>query len=196
MVNCIVCGELLDGKKRKFCSPECDKKHHYQTHKEMYLKRISEWQKRNKERRKGISREWGRRNSKYYKPNKCILCGNDIIRENNYRKKEYCVGCRKNLLKNRAKNRSRAYQETIREVVIKTLGEKCVICDFDRIVEVHHINEKNNERGDWKSYLEEIKKGELLVLLCPTHHRLFHQKLLSNEELEKINIYVRDKYTI
>ena len=44
-------------------------------------------------------------------------------------------------------------------------AEKCIVCGFDEIVEVHHIDENRNNND---------KKN--LVFLCPNHHYLLHRK--------------------
>ena len=54
--------------------------------------------------------------------------------------------------------------------------KKCVICDEDKIVEVHHYDEnrKNN-------------KPENLIPLCPSHHQYIHSKFkhLVVDKVEK-----------
>lgn len=49
-------------------------------------------------------------------------------------------------------------------------GEKCFVCGFDEIVEVHHILPKH------KGGTDDI---ENLVLLCPNHHALADRGMLS-----------------
>ena len=43
--------------------------------------------------------------------------------------------------------------------------KKCIVCDFDKIVEVHHINEIHTDN-----------RPENLVFLCPNHHSMFHSR--------------------
>jgi|TARA_S200002703_G_C3639886_1_gene196465 hypothetical protein len=52
-----------------------------------------------------------------------------------------------------------------RTVAFKHHKKECAICGFDKIVEVHHIDEdsKNNS-------------PENLIPLCPNHHRMYHSK--------------------
>lgn len=56
--------------------------------------------------------------------------------------------------------------------------KKCIICDEDKIVAVHHYdhNHKNNEPAN-------------LVPLCPTHHNYVHSKY-KDLVVEKIDQYV------
>ena len=49
------------------------------------------------------------------------------------------------------------------------LGNKCIICKFDKALDIHFI----------------MNYGR--VLLCPNHHYLVHKKLISNEELIKLD---------
>jgi len=43
--------------------------------------------------------------------------------------------------------------------------KECVICGFDKIVVVHHMNEDHSDN-----------RPENLVPLCPNHHEMFHSK--------------------
>lgn len=64
-------------------------------------------------------------------------------------------------------DKSRAYNQRIRNKIdLKTFQkttEKCVICEFSQIVDIHHIdlNKNNNSPGN-------------LIGLCPNHHRMIH----------------------
>jgi len=183
---CLCCGKIFSGKRGKFCSEECTKKHHYQTHKKEYLKRIKDWQNDNKEKRRKTTREWSRRFNEYYKPNQCKKCGKEIIRDT-YRRKEFCYECRVFLIKNRQNKRATIYFKAKKELVLDLLGNRCKVCGFNRTLEVHHINERKGIRKDGaQNYLNQISKGEPLVLLCPNHHVLLHKRLLKKEELKLI----------
>lgn len=58
-----------------------------------------------------------------------------------------------------------------RTLAMKYLEPKCVVCGFDTIVEVHHINEIHSDN-----------RIENLVFLCPNHHRMYHSK--HKDEIE------------
>jgi hypothetical protein len=64
---------------------------------------------------------------------------------------------------------------------LKKIYNSCVICNFDRIVEVCHIIPASEE-------------GELsesnTIGLCPNHHHLFDNKQLTLEEAEKLSYKV------
>lgn len=58
-----------------------------------------------------------------------------------------------------------------RERAFKIYGTKsCLICGFDKVVEVHHIdhNHDNNVKGN-------------IVILCPNHHMMIHRSKYAEE---------------
>lgn len=76
----------------------------------------------------------------------------------------FCAGCYNfmfHLGKNKAYNYKKWYGLDIE--VYKKITEKCVICAFDKVVDLHHLDEnhKNN-------------LNENLIGLCPNHHKMLH----------------------
>lgn len=57
-------------------------------------------------------------------------------------------------------------------------GGRCIICGFDEVVEVHHINPRKIGGDD---------SPENLILLCPNHHALADQGMLSVKGIPLIN---------
>jgi len=57
--------------------------------------------------------------------------------------------------------------------------KKCIICDEDKIVEVHHYD------GDSKN-----NKPENLIPLCPTHHSYWHSRYRTHI-LDDVNKYAK-----
>lgn len=59
--------------------------------------------------------------------------------------------------------------------VWKELTHECIICGFDKIVELHHLDrdKKNNQRNN-------------LVGLCPNHHKMLHNEKYSDEVTKEI----------
>ena len=47
-------------------------------------------------------------------------------------------------------------------------GKKCLVCDEEKIVTVHHVNENHSDN-----------RPENLVPLCPTHHQYVHSRYRS-----------------
>ncbi len=64
---------------------------------------------------------------------------------------------------------------TNRYLYLKKLTRKCVICGFNEIVELHHLdkNRKNNCRDN-------------LIGLCPNHHKMFHTIKYREKILKKL----------
>ncbi len=58
----------------------------------------------------------------------------------------------------------------------RKLTKSCVVCGFDKIVDLHHLdyNRKNNSLSNF-------------VGLCPNHHKMLHNELYS-KEIEEILI--------
>lgn len=57
--------------------------------------------------------------------------------------------------------------------------KKCVICDEDKIVEVHH-SDGNNQNNT----------PENLIPLCPTHHKYYHSRYKKEVE-PQIKVYIK-----
>jgi len=88
----------------------------------------------------------------------CKRCGQKKI----IHAKNLCASCYNNVYhseNNKAYSQRKTNQISL--VTYKKLTEKCVICGFDRIVDIFHIdlNKKNNELSN-------------LIGLCPNHHRM------------------------
>ena len=65
-------------------------------------------------------------------------------------------------------------QTSARRIAFTYYPQKCVICGFDVVVNVHHITPKN-EGG--------TNKPANLAVLCPNHHAMADLNLLNREEL-------------
>ena len=55
------------------------------------------------------------------------------------------------------------------------ITEKCILCGFDKIVELHHLdgNKKNSQRNN-------------LMGLCPNHHKMLHNEKYKDETTKEI----------
>jgi hypothetical protein len=62
-----------------------------------------------------------------------------------------------------------------RKICFNKWEKKCVICGFDKVVDVHHLdhNNKNNDINN-------------LVPLCPNHHMMLHTKKYNTEMVTEI----------
>jgi hypothetical protein len=60
----------------------------------------------------------------------------------------------------------------------KKITKACDICGFDKIVDLHHLNENKNNNSE-----------ENLIGLCPNHHKMLHdfryRKEIRNKLIEK-----------
>lgn len=60
-------------------------------------------------------------------------------------------------------------------------NEKCIVCGFDEITEVHHIVPQSHGGTD---------EPDNLVLLCPNHHALADRGMIHIKDVDKI---IKDK---
>jgi len=91
--------------------------------------------------------------------------------------KGLCDGCYNSVfqIENVKMHNARRYHNVDFEIYKKTT-EKCVICGFDKIVDLHHIdmNHKNNA-------------SENLTGLCPNHHKMVHHRNFQKEIFEMLS---------
>jgi 5-methylcytosine-specific restriction endonuclease McrA len=64
--------------------------------------------------------------------------------------------------------------------VFSVFGGKCLICSYDKVVQIHHIN------GIEQSVGRSLDDLENLAVLCPNCHALAHQGLLEKKRLCEI----------
>ncbi len=123
-----------------------------------------EWRKRNLEKTNQYTREWRKRNPEKYRRYQ-------LRYHREWRKR------------NREKKRqsSRRYYHKLRNAAIDALGRKCVKCQAEDKLQVHHIHggggEEFRERGGYKIY-REIRDGlrDDIELLCYSCHRRLHKR--------------------
>ena len=90
----------------------------------------------------------------------CKRCGRSMPMH----AKGLCAGCYHFVFRledNKAWNYKKWYN--LDPEVYKKITEKCVVCGFDKVVDLHHLDEnhKNNELTN-------------LIGLCPNHHKMLH----------------------
>lgn len=66
-----------------------------------------------------------------------------------------------------------------RVIAEKHHEKKCLVCGFDKIVEVHHVDEDHFNN-----------KPENLVWLCPNHHQMYHTIEYKDEIKPYIKKYI------
>ncbi len=97
----------------------------------------------------------------------CKRCKRKI----NIHAKGLCAGCYNyifHLDKNKAYNQRK--QNNVDLKTFRKVTKQCVICDFNKIVDLHYIdtNKQNNSKKN-------------LIGLCPNHHRMIHNFNFRNE---------------
>ena len=66
---------------------------------------------------------------------------------------------------------------------LKNIPRKCVICGYDKHIEIAHIKAVSEFSDD--TLISEINDISNLVALCPNHHWEFDNGLLSKEKILK-----------
>lgn len=101
----------------------------------------------------------------------CRICGNEFIFNGRLKTKQYETArfCSRSCANNRQswwnKDDNEFKSRSYRTIAKRHHELKCVICGFDKIVAIHHIdqNKQNNDPTN-------------LIPLCPNHHEMCHSK--------------------
>jgi len=118
----------------------------------------------------------------------CSCCGKEFIFKGRIKTKEYerakfcsrsCANNRQSWWKGQIENGTHTYKWSYRKIALEHHGHKCVVCGFDKVIDVHHLD--NNRQNNTK---------ENLVTLCPNHHYMIHRTKFANEVLEEIKKYL------
>jgi len=106
----------------------------------------------------------------------CSRCGRNKI----HHAHGLCSGCYMSIhrIEQIKKHNSENYHN-IPYDLYKELTEKCCICDFNSIVELHHLDEDHSNSSI-----------ENLIGLCPNHHAMIHHRDFREEIFKKINCRV------
>lgn len=108
---------------------------------------------------------------KQWKPESiiCILCK----KEKYHHARGYCNVCyNKTFHKEYYRLASRKQHSGITKEVFQQLSKKCLLCGFDKIIDVHHLIAKS--QGGTHTI-------DNLVVLCPNHHKMIHHADFSEE---------------
>ena len=110
-----------------------------------------------------------------WKPKKgiCKICG----REMPLHAKGICPGCYTTSFRlqyNKDWNYKKRHNIDVESY--KRITEKCAICGFDKIVELHHLD-SNKENNSEKN----------MIGLCPNHHKMIHTIEFREEVLQQLN---------
>ncbi len=106
------------------------------------------------------------------KPKKCLRCGRILP----MKAKGLCGGCYNTVfMLEKTKIRNNILRHNISIESYKKITKKCVLCNFNKIVELHHLdeNKKDNPRNN-------------LIGLCPNHHKMFHDMRYREEIIKQL----------
>lgn len=103
-----------------------------------------------------------------------------------------CDGCYNSVFHIEAvKERNKRIYHNIDIGTYNKLTQRCIICDFNKIVELHHLdhNHKNNSEKN-------------LIGVCPNHHKMIHNrkfreeifKILREKGFSTPELYKNDEY--
>lgn len=91
--------------------------------------------------------------------------------------KGLCAGCYNTIfhLEN-AKHHFRIKRYGIDDNTYKNATQKCILCGFDKLIEIHHIdkNRRNNSEDN-------------IIGLCPNHHKMLHSLKYRDEIINELN---------
>lgn len=109
-----------------------------------------------------------------WKPKKksCKRCGRIM----HIHARGVCPGCYNTIFRLQYnKDWNNKKKHNIDPILYKKITEKCVICGFNKVVDLHHLDENsknNNEKN--------------LIGLCPNHHKMFHNMDFRQEILDSL----------
>jgi hypothetical protein len=114
----------------------------------------------------------------------CECCGTEFnwngrIRTKGYKRAKFCS-------RSCANNRQLWWNENsifYKTIALRYWDHCCVICGFDKIVAIHHID-MNHSNNDPKN----------LIPLCPNHHEMLHCNKYQDEMQALVNIAVEQKW--
>lgn len=67
-----------------------------------------------------------------------------------------------------------------RKICFSKWKQKCAVCGFDKVVDVHHIDKNHNNNSI-----------ENLIPLCPNHHKMTHTKKYRSQMAKEIERIIR-----
>jgi len=85
--------------------------------------------------------------------------------------KGYCTGCYTLLFHyDKIREYNSRKEHNIDLETYKKLTEKCIICGFDKVVDLHHLDGKHENNSE-----------NNLIGLCPNHHKMLHTYEFKDE---------------
>jgi len=165
-LRCITCGKELYGQQKKYCSKKCRKSAYYHKNKGNI----------NKEERKIYYKEWCKKNSEKIKQQKIKYYAKPKV-------KKHRTLIRKEWKKNnpeKYKARLRIINQNYhlrRDKIFSLYNHKCARCGYDKILDIHHINENGKKDRDYNKAMKEY------IVLCPNCHALVTRGYLTKQDI-------------
>lgn len=113
----------------------------------------------------------------------CPVCGKHFSERKGHKKEKITCsrGCSNTYFRSGKNNpnwKDDVSEWGYRKICFSKWKKECIICGFDKVVDVHHLdhNNKNNDINN-------------LIPLCPNHHMMLHTKKYNEEivaEIKKI----------
>ena len=105
----------------------------------------------------------------------CPVCGDTFeTKKDHPKEKVTCSHSCSNTFFAKKRNVPERYKR-YQTICFKKWPKKCVLCGYDKIVAVHHIDENHNNNNI-----------DNLVPLCMNHHEEIHHKLYKEETQKKL----------
>jgi hypothetical protein len=104
---------------------------------------------------------------------KCLNCGNILIKKKKTQK--FCSeACSRSHYQKKATNYTKSIERNIKAI----LDNKCFICDFEKITQIHCLD---NKKESINKILKAYNKKDMheYCLLCPNHHLMIHGKMAT-----------------
>jgi ribosomal protein L37E len=102
----------------------------------------------------------------------CKNCG----KERYHKAFGLCAGCHIKLYHyDKTKEHNYRKNHNITVELYRSLTEKCTLCGFDKVVELHHFDRNHSNNS-----------ADNLIGLCPNHHRMIHDGRYREEVLKEI----------
>lgn len=115
----------------------------------------------------------------------CPVCGKTFeTQEGHKREKITCSHSCSNTFFAKKRNLPEKYK-SYRTMCFKNWEKKCLICGFDCVVEVHHLNHNHSDN-----------RLENLIPLCPNHHQMLHTKKYSDMVKNEISKLISQRTLI
>lgn len=124
--------------------------------------------------------KWGKINPAYERKRieaKCAICGKIVYREPSDIARGCKVVCSKACQYRLLSLRYRGPRTQKIKLAAQRDNYQCLICQFDKVIEVHHIKPKRKDGSD---------DLENLITLCPNHHVMSDRTMITQKELRDI----------